>query len=511
MASTEIRSALEILRIPTDETARAFRVRPRLCQRAWYGCGIAIGLVLVSSGCGFTPGLPLPNEAREPVDSEHFELLTRFVHISDAQILDEESPARLAFAADFTTSAWRPHEAYSTQLLDGFVRTVNKLHVARHTIDFVIHTGDVTDNVQQNELNWFITVMDGGMIDPLTGVDDRNPASKPEPLLDPHHSFEAQGLYRAGVHRDAPTIQWYNLFGNHDRFAVGVFPIVVDLFGNRFAPLPLQDRLGLFYPVVLDPLDDIAWGAITPANPGPPPKVGLPVPVPANSGRRYFSSVEFIDAHLESAGEPPGHGFDAEDPTRTWYTVSPLPGLRLIALNSASPPSPQPTLIYSEGAISLPQVIFLRQELEMAQAAGECVMVATHHSSASLAIAEGTALTPHSFRALLNGFACVKLHVAGHTHSHAVFDRGGYVEIVTGSTLDAPQEGRVIEIWRETEPRASARANTQPPGTDVQLRYWLFSHLDDIAPPDDSHADLFDDPLLPMRRVAAELAGVGNP
>jgi hypothetical protein len=44
--------------------------------------------------------------------------------------------------------------------------------------------------------------------------------------------------------------------------------------------------------------------------------------------------------------------------------------------------------------------------------------------------------------------------------------------------------------------------------TPVELRYWMFSHLDEITPPDDSYADLFDDPLLPMRHVAAELAGV---
>jgi hypothetical protein len=57
----------------------------------------------------------------------------------------------------------------------------------------------------------------------------------------------------------------------------------------------------------------------------------------------------------------------------------------------------------------------------------------------------------------------------------------------------------VIEIWRE---RGEA-------GDDaVELRYWMFSHLDEIDPPDDSHADLFNDPLLPMRRIAAELAGM---
>jgi hypothetical protein len=107
---------------------------------------------------------------------------------------------------------------------------------------------------------------------------------------------------------------------------------------------------------------------------------------------------------------------------------------------------------------------------------------------------------------MLNAYPCVKLHIAGHWHSNATIDRGGYVEIVTGSTLDPPQQGRVIEVWRKTEPRALAGVGDEPDGSSFELRYWMFSHLEEIAPPDEAHADLFDDPLMAMRRIAAELA-----
>ncbi|MGB2986479.1 MAG: metallophosphoesterase [Phycisphaerae bacterium] len=508
------------------------------------GCGAVVTWVLACIGCGAIPGRLLPDESTDPVDADRFELVARLAHISDAHVVDEESPGRLTVAATFAKPAWRPYEAYSIQLLDGIIRTVNKLHVARHTIDFVIHTGDATDNAQLNELDWFITVFDGGRIDPQSGPDDRDPASLPDPLLDPYHPFDAQGLYQSGVHGDAPTIEWYSLLGNHDRFAVGVFPIVTDWLGHRVSPLPLQDRFALSFPVVLDPVGCLSWAPITPANPGPPPEINFPQRVQANPARRYITNSDFIKAHLTSISEPPGHGFDAIHPRRTWYSVLLVPGLRLIALNSASPLIEQPTLAYAEGAISLPQVPFLRRELEKAQAGGECVIVATHHPSDALEPVYGTALAPKTFRNLLNDYPCVKLHLAGHWHENIVIDRGGYVEMVTASTLDAPQQGRIIEIWR-SEPRALARADSQipteppaparghsvspdscPPRTDpralaradnptsdreIEIRYWTFSHLDEIDPPDDSHADLFNDPLLPMRRAAAELAGVPTP
>jgi 3',5'-cyclic AMP phosphodiesterase CpdA len=375
------------------------------------------------------------------------------------------------------------------------------MHVARHPIDLVIVTGDATDNAQLNELDWFITILDGGRVDPLSGPDDRDPGSLPDLLLDPHQPFYAQGLYRNGVHGDARTIDWYSLAGNHDRFAVGVFPIVNDFSGRRVSLLPLQERIGLFFPVDLDPTGSLSWAPITPGNPGPPPSLSLPIMIQANPERRYFTDREFVEAHLRSVSEPPGHGFDADHPERTWYSVSPRAGLRLIGLNSATPHIEVPTLPYSEGAISVTQVRFLERELERAQEAGEWVIVATHHPSDALEPALGTAVTAGAFRQTLNAYPCVKLHLAGHWHENVVFDRGGYREIVTGSAFDRPQLGRVVELWRQIDAQIS-----EPVPEDIVMRYWHFSHLDEIAPPDESFADLFDDPLLPMRRDAAELA-----
>lgn len=451
-----------------------------------------VAVVLAVGGCGVVPGVPLPNESTEPVDESRYTLLARLVHITDAQIIDEESPARLTAVKDLAAAAWRPHEAYSTQLLDGMIRTVNKMHAAGQRIDFLIQTADAVDNAQRNELDWFITVMDGGRIDPRTGPDDRLPNQKPDPLLDPHAAFDAQGLYRNGVHGDLPTIPWYTLVGNHDHFALGVFPILTDFLGNRRSPLPLDFRIGLFLPTQLNPVGTLAYAPVTPANPEPIAGLSLPTIVPANPDRKYFTAQEFIVAHQRSISEPTGHGFGSERTDQTWYSVSPVPGLRLIGLNSASPLLEQPTRIYSEGAISAAQRRFLVRELQIAQDRGEIAIVATHHPSESLDPFLGSALAADSLVRLLNEYPCVRLHLAGHWHSHAVIDRGGYREIVTASIIDPPQEGRVIEIWRSPD--------------ETVLRYWTFSHLEEIEPPPSGASDLFDDPLMPMRRMAAEVA-----
>lgn len=458
-------------------------------------------------GCGAVPIPPAPaNRFTEPIDPERYELAARFVHISDAHMVDEESPGRLTFFAGLNSSAWRPQEAYSTQILDGTIRTVNKLHVSRSRFDFLIHTGDVCDNAQQNEVDWFLTVMNGGLVTPLTGTDDRDPADRPPPHLDPHEPFQAQGLYRQGVHGDAPSIPWYNVFGNHDRFALGVFPIIEDLFGVLIAPLPLENRIGFFAPKYLDPVGRLSWSIISPAVPGPPYQLTIPRPVTANRDRQFFTSHRFIRAHLESEGLPSGHGFDAAQPTRSWYSVSPKPGLRLIVLNSASPRFEIPSLVYSDGAISAEQRDFLIDELENAQAADEIVIVATHHPSAGLEPAIGTSVTMPQFRSLLKRYPAVKLHLAGHLHTNAEFDHGGYFEVVTGSTLDFPQQGRIIEIWR---PRLfDGQEDPGDRNDQVEIRMSFFAHHERINPPGESYRELFDDPLFEMRRTAAELAGL---
>ena len=443
-------------------------------RKIWIG--LALG-VLGSAGCERDTGLLLP--ARESGDTipDGFELVARIAHISDTHVVDTLSPARFAQAAAITPSAWRPYEAYSTQLVDGILRTVNRIHASGRTIDFCVHTGDACDNVQTNELGWWLGLIDGKTVKPLSGPDDRTADARPEPALDPYAAFEAQGLYQRVRHGDRPSIPWYTVFGNHDVYSIGVFPIFEGADGQRTAPLPADGRPGLLLPVRLDPIAAVAYGNVTPAEPGPPGVFNPPRPIEPNPARAYFSKAEFVRALFETVTLPLGHGFLDSADARGWTSVSPVAGLRLIRLDTTDQAVKWPGALCSEGALSRAQLGFLRDELEAATTRGELVIVISHHPSEALIPLWGSEVTPDELRGTLNQYPNVLLHLAGHMHRNRVTERGGYIEIETCSTLDLPQEGRLIEVWRD------------PGDGRVLVKYEMFSHLDNTLPP------LGDDPL----------------
>jgi 3',5'-cyclic AMP phosphodiesterase CpdA len=442
-------------------------------------------------GCGATGGVLLPDENDAPLPGEGFELVARFAHISDTHIVDEESPARLTPTYGIVSSAWRPQESYSLHLLDGTLRAVNLYHERIAALGFLLLTGDGIDNAQRNEIDWMLDVFDGEEVDPLSGVDDR-PASAPRGGPDDQHAaFQPVGLYREGVQGPLADIPWYAVMGNHERFALGTFPIEARVDGGWFAPLPVPNRIGLFLPTMLIPDGAIAYGAITPAHPGPPPTVTFPQAVPARAERRYITPAEYVQAHYHTRTGPPGHGLP--DSGKTWYTTSPAPGFRLIVLDTSFTPLAVPTGIYDSGGIVREQLAFLMDALDAAQAANEVVVVASHHASRYFTGLHGTALSAEDLHALLSAYPNVAAHTCGHSHQPNVWDRGGYLEIETGSIIDVPQSGRIIEIWRRD--------------AEIAVRYASFSHLytgrafRDLPP-----AAIPADPFLPLRQHAYDLA-----
>ena len=114
--------------------------------------------LFASPACEVDHALLLPAGQSVSFDADGFTLVARFAHITDTHSLDEESPARFPGSRVITPQAWRPYEAYSTQLFDGIIRGVNRIHAAGKTINFLIHTGDTCDNAQSNELAWFLSV-----------------------------------------------------------------------------------------------------------------------------------------------------------------------------------------------------------------------------------------------------------------------------------------------------------------------------------------------------------------
>ncbi|MDQ2630580.1 MAG: hypothetical protein M3Y75_06345, partial [Actinomycetota bacterium] len=112
--------------------------------------------------------------------------LLYFGQLSDFQLADEESPARVEVVDPLSTplnlpfgSAWRPWEALEPQLTEAMVRQVNQFTAAspvadgngnRSAMELTINTGDLADSQQLNETLWVRTLLEGGALNPNSGV-----------------------------------------------------------------------------------------------------------------------------------------------------------------------------------------------------------------------------------------------------------------------------------------------------------------------------------------------------
>jgi hypothetical protein len=117
-----------------------------------------------------------------------------FGQLSDFQLTDEESPARVEFsdpAGSPVEAAFRPWEALEPFIDDAMIRQVDAFSGAspvasgdgsRAPMNFAIDTGDSADSQQLNETEWVRTLLEGGTLDPNSGI---NPTGYTHPLCPP--------------------------------------------------------------------------------------------------------------------------------------------------------------------------------------------------------------------------------------------------------------------------------------------------------------------------------------
>lgn len=436
------------------------------------------------------------------------ESLTYFGQLTDFQLSDEESPARVElFDIDGTpfTAAWRPQEALVAFMADQAIRALNDNVTSPHStgaaMDFSLVTGDQADSNQRNEVEWVVRLLEGGPITPNSGVEDNLPTcgangeaagytgvqdyddyEETDAFYDPDvpmGKWSAWPLYpglmdaaQRGFQAEGSAVPTYVTNGNHDMLAQGnawsnaAYEAVATGCVKHSLPMPFSSPT----PTALQ---------TQPQN---------SIVVPADPARQYVNRPQIRELH-DTGAQGDAHGFAYVDPEEleasnnaaSYYAFSPAdkPWLRLISIDTLSEAGiPGPS---ANGSIDDPQFQWLKRELDDAEAEGDLVIVYGHHPIRSLNANLPDELAPpcvgndphghdvnpgcdqdrrssspirlgEDFKNLLLAHKGVIAYVAGHTHEHNIdaFGRpdgsGGFWAIETSSIVDWPVQARVIEV-----------------------------------------------------------------
>jgi predicted phosphodiesterase len=389
--------------------------------------------------------------------------ILRFAWLSDVQLRQKEvklfdDDTSLTLDNIIPSFEHNPvQEDYDWAVFTSFIAAINRLNKSRdYPIDFTVHTGDS---------------IDAGTIEEIY-----------------------QYVYIAN-HLNTP---WLNVVGNHD----------ISIFGNYRERLGYTRQAGVnFYPVgnfsnylMMHGKDRMLAGF------GP----NL-LPVPAGGG--HSPSEDGAPAG-NSYRIPPTyyHGFDygigtvPKPPPPDVFQVPDVPGyyafdidlasvpMRIIALNSAKAES-----WGADGQITERQRVWLQQMMDSAQ--GRLLLIFSHHRPLDF--------DEKTMEVLYQQRSGAMVFFTGHTHRHHVkhyssLKGRGFYELNTGSVLEYPQLGRLIEI-------RGTRGGTM---CLVSRSLWT-SHLEqnpDIPADDSLNNDLVDcmEKRMEYRSSLSKAAGCGH-
>ncbi len=386
----------------------------------------------VSGGYGDFEWLPgEPHTARTldgsavPAWGANPKMLLRFVHLSDLQVADDESPARVADtdSKGQTNAALRPQDAYMCQLLNAAVRTIDGLNKLV-PIQFVVLGGDNVDSAQNNELDWVLGILNGGhSVQCDSGVHDD---LVPGPGNDPKDPFDPPGL-------DMP---WWWVSGNHDELVQGNLMVG----GTLAAASPATGTFSTL-------------GTRSYAN---AQHLGLIVHtgIVADARREQMHTTTLM-SRIAAMGD--GHGIGAAQVTRGkgyyHFDVDGTP-LRFVVLDSAADTGGAGGIIHRADVDQ-----FVKPALDEAKALGKSVILVSHHAVSTLTSDGGTfgstqsdAMLADDWKSFVGAYGNVLFSMVGHNHAHDVNQiqpttGAPWWEVMTASIADFPHQFRLIEIW----------------------------------------------------------------
>ena len=345
--------------------------------------------------------------------------------IADPQIIDEESPIRM----DGYANVYRPGGQLTPQVFEANIRTARRISDrSSRPFDFAIIAGDLTDTSQKNELDWMITALNGGVIDPDSGVDD-DPI--PGPGNDYNDPFLAIGI-------ESP---WYVALGNHDVLHVGGFGLI----DSTLRDAAQGDHLftGSNFSKI--------WGGYVAGDTADHKVIfDASVMTPADPDRLPLNETELLQTLYDAGGAPAGHGFSLDDiaAQKGYYSVHPVAGkpIKMIVLDSTD--AAETAL----GSMSQMQFSWLHEELVSAADQHELVIVVSHHRLQDFD--DKSKVSGEMVKDLLVSSDNVILHLTGHGHRdrkslQTANGEGGFWELMTTSTIDFPMQSRVLELVDE--------------------------------------------------------------
>jgi len=379
--------------------------------------------------------------------------LLNFFALSDIHITDKESPAQVLVAGyrGGNSSAYSPVILYTTQVLDAAVQTINALHGST-PFDFGVSLGDAVNNCEYRELRWYIDVLDGKVIVPSTGAHVGS-------HLDYQAPFRAAGLDR--------SIPWFQVFGNHDHFWSGAFPVTQalrrvylggTLLNLDLAAVPPYSSHGTYVGVIdgTTPYGDVI---------GAGPEAGYPVPprVVPDRTRCPLPRTGWISEFFTTSTAPKGHGFAHANLATgsACYTFEPkatVPLEVLVLDNTGNDDSLSGAVAY----LDQDRYDWLVRELDRGQAEGKLMIIAAH-APTGLSDSDWDPASPISQDTLiarLHTYPNLVMWMAGHLHANTIKalpspdparPELGFWMVETASLRDFPQQFRTFEIARNSD------------------------------------------------------------